>query len=498
MNNLTFAPIAISFLAFCLTLIAYRFPRVQKAISVFCAAGYFGLGFWVAFVRQTTEPLILQMGGWPAPFGITLVIDLMSAILIAVTGLIYFAVSIYSRPGTNAERSPLLFPLVNVLICGISGAFSTGDLFNLYVWFEVTLLASFVLMSLEGGKIRQSGTLKYVTLNALSSLLFLLAAGLIYNATHTLNFNDLSAKLLLLNRTDEAYVTTLGVLLFAAFAIKSALFPFYFWLPASYHTISPAISGLFAGMLTKVGLYSIFRVSLIVFPASEYLKELILIIAPLSMLIGVLGAIVQTNIRRILSFHIISQVGYIALAGVFVASQDPILRVTGFAAALFYMVHHIIVKANLFLISGLIRERMGTENLGKLGGLRTLYPYVALVFAIAALSLAGIPPSSGFWAKFALIKAALAAEYYVATIVMIIAGFLTVFSMSKIWIAAFWSAPKPSVAHENRTSVLPLLACSILAFVSLAIAFFPDVLMEKATIAANVVGKLSSEVAFDE
>lgn len=486
MSNLIFLPLVFPLLGFALCLLLKKNQSHQKIVSIVTSVLYICCSGWLLMMSQLL-PLSIQMGGWESPFGVMLAADMLSVILLSVTGLLYLAVSVYVTPGVNAEDSPFFFPLFHTVVLGISGAFLTGDLFNLYVWFEVTLLSSFSLMGLSTFRERLTGHVKYVVLNVLSSLVFLLAAGLIYNAAHTLQFADLVGRLSLVYRDDPNYVIFLSILLFSAFAIKSALFPFFMWLPASYFRLSPAISGLFAGLLTKVGLYAIFRVNFHVFPESAYVTNTVAALACMSMLLGVFGAIFQTHIRQILSFHIISQVGYIAAAGIFMGSQEVSVKVAGVSIALFYMVHHIIVKANLFLVSGLIYERAGTEDLAGLGGLQKKYPWVALLFAVPALSLAGIPPSSGFWAKFGLIKLSVSQSHFIATSVMLIAGFFTVYSMSKIWIGAFWSScPMKEKEHDLKSgSRLPVLACGILGGVSLFLAFQPDFLMDGAEIAAK-------------
>ncbi len=489
MSNLAFLPIALPFLAFATTLILPK-QQVKKIVSLLFAATYAGIGLWTCLSTTVALPITLQMGGWESPFGISLVYDRLSALLVTVTGFVYFAVTLYAVAGNNAEKSPLLFPLIHILVCGISGAFTTGDLFNLYVWFEVILLSSFVLFSLGHKPMRMAGAFKYVVLNLLSSLVFLAAAGLIYNATHTLNFTQLTANLQQLALSHPNYVLALNGLLFSAFAIKSALFPFFFWLPASYHALSPAVSALFAGLLTKVGLYAIFRVNLFIFPESEYIQTLLAILAGLSILLGVAGAIIQTNIRRILGFHIISQVGYIALAGVFAFSIDADLRLFGIAAALFYMAHHILVKANLYLVSGLIRSLTGSERLQNVCGLIARHGLIAFLFAVPALSLAGIPPLSGFWAKLGLFQASLESEYFLAVAVMVVGGFFTVFSMTKIWLGAFWGEPKSSAEGSDFGGSVPsvaLAACLLLSCLTIAIGLNPDILFTHAEAAAQAL-----------
>jgi multicomponent Na+:H+ antiporter subunit D len=230
-------------------------------------------------------------------------------------------------------------------------------------------------------------------------------------------------------------------------------------------------------------LYAIFQVNLLIFPESNYIKGLLLGLACMSILIGVIGAISQTNIRKILGFHIISQVGYILLAGIFILSTDQKLQVIGFAAALFYMVHHILVKANLYLVSGLIRYMTGHENLTKISGLITHHRLVAFLFAVPALSLAGIPPFSGFWAKLGLFQASLSANAFAAVCVMIIGGFLTVFSMSKIWLGAFWGETQN--VQTKPAPLCSLCACFLLTTLTIVIGFYPDLLFRYSEIAAR-------------
>ncbi|MCB0417919.1 MAG: Na+/H+ antiporter subunit D [Bdellovibrionaceae bacterium] len=484
MNNLVFLPVGIAFLGFSLTLIVSR--RSQKLASLAVAVCYVGFGVWSMFNLSRDVTLRLNVGGWPSPFGISLMYDNLTALLISLTGILYLATVLYSKPGKTSEDSPLFFPLIHILICGISGAFTTGDLFNLYVWFEVILLSSFVLLSLGNKVARIAGAFKYVVLNMLSSFFFLAAAGLVYNAAHTLNLVQLASNLGELALVSPNYVLSLNILLFIAFAIKSALFPFFFWLPASYHTLSPAISALFAGLLTKVGLYAIFRVNLFTFPQNDYVQALLGGLACASILIGVAGAIVQTSIRRILGFHIISQVGYIALAGIFAFSSDSTLQRFGISVALFYMAHHILVKANLYLVSGLVASITGTERLGKVTGLLATHAFLALLFAIPALSLAGIPPFSGFWAKLGLFQAALSANQILVIVVMLAGGFFTVFSMTKIWLSAFWGeAQWDGNARPQRAPVCSVIACILLSMLSVAIGLHPDLLFGRAELAAR-------------
>ncbi len=373
----------------------------------------------------------LQIGDWPAPFGITLVADLLSAIMVIITSVISFTTSVYSIATMDEQRQKFgYYPLLQILLMGIYGAFLTGDIFNLYVWFEVMLISSFVLLALGNKREQLEGAIKYVTLNLLSSAIFLAGVGILYGIAGTLNMADLARKIPLIGETN--ITTTVSILFIVAFGIKSAVFPLFFWLPASYHTPPYAVSAIFAGLLTKVGVYSLIRVFTLIFINDTNITHtIILIISGLTMLMGVFGAASQMEFRRVLSFHIISQIGYMTMGlGLYTK-----LALTG---AIFYIIHHIIVKTNLFFISGIVNRFKGTYNLKELGGLYKLYPLFGLLFLIPALSLAGIPPLSGFWAKFLVIKAGIEANEFLIVGISLFVGLLTLFSMIKIWNEAFW------------------------------------------------------------
>ena len=407
-----------------------------------------------------------QMGDWPAPFGITVVADLFSAIMVALAGVIGLAVALYSLATMDRERERFgYYPLLHVLLMGVCGAFLTGDLFNLYVWFEVMLMASFVLMALGGERAQMEGAIKYVTINLIASALFLAAVGMLYGVVGTLNMADLAQKLRAAPQMD--LVTTIAILFLVAFGIKAAVFPLFFWLPASYHTPPVAVSAIFAGLLTKVGVYALIRVFTLLFVQDAgYTHTIILVLSGLTMITGVLGAVAQNEFRRILSFHIVSQIGYMILGlGLFTTA--------GLAGSIFYIIHHIIVKTNLFLVSGVVHLFRGTYELEKLGGFYSASPGLSILFLIPALSLAGLPPLSGFFAKLTLIRAGLAAEQYVIVATALIVGLFTLFSMTKIWAEVFWKeAPEISGAEESaRTMSEPGVSAYllILPIVSLAI-----------------------------
>jgi len=408
--------------------------------------------------------LVLQAGGWPAPFGISLVADHLAAIMVVITGIMALATAVYALVDIDPAREGLGYhPLFLVLLAGINGAFLTGDLFNLYVWFEVLLISSFVLLTLGNRRAQLEGGLKYVAVNLVSSLFFLVSIGLTYGLTGTLNMADLAIAFQL---ADPGMVTILAMLFLVAFGIKAAIFPLFFWLPASYHTPPVAISAIFAGMLTKVGVYALIRAFTLLFTHDVgWTHTLLLWLAGLTMVTGVLGAAAQNEVRKILSFHIISQIGYMVMG---LAIYTPL----ALAGAVFYLVHHIIVKANLFFVAGLMQRMGGSFELKRLGGLYRHSPLLAVLFIIPAFSLAGFPPLSGFWAKLVVVLAGVEAGSWGIVAVALLVGLLTIFSMTKIWQAAFWAPAPTEVQLEGRPPLRLLVPVGALAVLTVTIGLY--------------------------
>lgn len=446
MSLLLVAPVAIPLVSAALGFVVRR-VRLQQAISLMGASALLVCATLLALQVLQHGTVALQLGGWPAPFGITLVADLLSALMVLVSALIGFVVFIYAGASIDAERRAMgFFPLLHVLLMGVGGAFIAGDLFNLYVWFEVMLIASFVLLSLGGERAQLEGAVKYVTLNLLSSALFLAAVGLLYGMVGTLNLADLAVMLRQMPR--PGLVVVVATLLMGAFGIKAAAFPLFFWLPPAYHTPPIAVSAVFAGLLTKVGVYALIRVFTLLFVQDVgFTHGVVLVLAALTMITGVLGAAAQMEFRRILSFHIISQIGYM-LVGL------GLFSVFGLAGSVFYVVHHILVKTNLFLVAGMSAQVRGTYDLKPSGGLYRSHPMLALLFVVPAFSLAGMPPLSGFFAKLALVRAALEQEHYVVVAVAALVSLLTLFSMTKVWGEAFWKAA-PTATGGTQSEAAP-------------------------------------------
>jgi len=482
MTNLLIYPILLPFATAVGSLLLWRRPVLQQTLSMIGSAGHLAacLLLLAAVVQDGIQ--VLAVGNWPAPYGISLVADHLSVLMLMVTGILGTATAMYARGEMAISlRSQGFHALFQVLIGGLSGAFLTGDLFNLYVWFEVILMASFGLIIWGQGRAQFVGAVRYVVINLLATLLFLLGLALLYGLTGSLNMAHLHQQIM--TQESRGLVTAVAFMFMAAFGIKAGMFPLFFWLPASYHTPPIAISALFAGMLTKVGVYALIRTFSLVFLHDTATTHAVLLVAAgLTMVTGVLGAAAQNEFRRILSFHIISQVGYMLLG---LALWTPL----ALAGAVFYLVHHMIVKANLFLVSGLSRDCSGTLELPAMGGLYGAKPFLAVLFFIPAFSLAGFPPLSGFWAKLLVIQSSLEAEHYTVAAVAVLVGLMTVYSMVKIWNEAFWK-PLPAsgsgvapVAH----AAWKMTPVCVLALITLSIGIGAEPLFQLADAAAREI-----------
>ncbi len=473
-----------------LALALFRYPRAQRAISFGALAAMLVVSAALAVVVEN-GPLAVGVGGWAAPVGVGLVIDRLAALLLTVSAVVMLCVLTYSlaqgavddpgvaasdraasdrqgRPGATGEARPggpaaaaprrshaaaavhasedlpvaIYHPTFLVLAAGVSLAFCSGDLFNLYVGFEVLLAASFVLLTLSGTSERIRAGAIYVVVALLSSIVFLLAIGLAYAATGTVNLAQLALRLA---EIDPGVRLTIELLLLLAFAVKAAVFPLSAWLPDSYPTAPAPVTAVFAGLLTKVGVYAILRTQTLLVPA-EGVDTVLMVFALATMLVGILGAVAQTDLKRLFSFTLVSHIGFM-IFGIGLATE------AGRAAAVFYVVHHITVQTTLFLVAGLVERRAGSTSLARLGGLAGVAPGLAVLFGIPALSLAGVPPLSGFLGKLGLLQGGVAVGTPMAwTLVVgsVVTSLLTLYALVKAWNKAFWQAPPAAPAPRAR------------------------------------------------
>ncbi len=467
MKHVVALPIVLPLVGAAVSVLVGRWRTAQRVvgIGVLSATTALAIALLVAVDRDGT--IAVQSGEWQAPVGISLVVDRLSAIMLTVGSLVLLAVLIYAIGQPGAERNHVGFQSVYLILsAGVAASFITGDMFTLFVSFEMMLTASYVLLTLGGRREQVRAGMTYVVISLLASALFITSLALLYAATGTMNMADLAQRMAEL---PTGVRSAFAVLLVAVFGIKAGLFPLFSWLPDSYPTAPSPVTAVFAGLLTKVGVYALIRTQTLLFPAESRPGALLLVVAGLTMVIGVLGAIAQDDVKRVLSFNIISHIGYMVMGlGLF--------SIAGLAAAIFYTVHHIVAKTTLFLTGGLIEHVGGSSSMRELGNMVRSAPVVAVLFLVPALGLAGVPPLSGFVPKFALTEAGFASGQYVIVAVSLVVSLLSLFSMMKIWIGVFWNPsddPPRGVVHTVGRAGGPVLMIGptiALVLVSLAIA----------------------------
>lgn len=472
--NLLVLPVLIPLVAMTLCLFFGRSVRVQRFIAGAAGGALLPTSFYLLSLAAGGETPVLRLGDWPGSFGIVFVLDQLSALMLvlaAVTQASTWWFACLGAVGLREERG-WFHPLFLLLAAAVNWAFLTADLFNLFVSFEIILISSYVLLTLNADRFNLAETIRFVLLNAVAGMLFLAASGLAYGRYGALNFADLALRV---RFDDPTWISvSIGTLLLVVFAIKAALFPFFFWLPDSYPRAALGVLPYFAGMLTKVGVYCLFRVFTLVFriETETWFSPLLLAIAGATMLFGVLGAVSRWSILHVLSFHIISQIGYMIFG-------LGLLSPLGVASGIFYIAHHILVKSTLFLIGGYILIRIGSDDLKKVGGLTRSEPILSLLFLAVAFSLAGIPPLSGFYGKFGLAIDGVEQGRWIVVTISILTSLLTLASMLKIWTYVFWGEPTDCVARPagKAISLWPIVSMVLL---SIAVALFSGPLFDLA------------------
>ncbi|EID52656.1 Na+/H+ antiporter subunit D [Saccharomonospora xinjiangensis] len=448
MTVLLALPVLLPLLGAALSLVLGRRPDLQRVIGLTVLSVVVVIASVLVYTTDTRGPVVAQLGGYAAPFGITLVADRLAALLLLVSAVVTLAVLVFSigQRVTDYGReiaSTTFQPAYLVLCAGVSLAYITGDLFNLFVAFEIMLSASYVLITRRTTARRVRAGMTYVIVSLTSSLLFITLIALVYAAAGTINLADLSVAF---RDLSPGVQTSIALLATVVFGIKAALVPLHFWLPDSYPTAPAPITAVFAGLLTKVGVYALIRTHTLVFQ-NDTGWTVILVVSMLTMIVGALGAIAQEDINRLLSFLLVSHIGFM----LFGLGMATVVGVTG---AILYVVHHITVQAALFLVSGLLTRRTGTVSLREMSGVARTAPFIAVLFAVPALNLAGIPPFSGFIAKITLFRAgaeSATALVYTATAAAVLTSFLTLYALTRVWVGAFWGAEREPFPNADPT-----------------------------------------------
>lgn len=479
------APVAIPLVFAALATLLRHRPAAARAAGG-AGIALMTLASLMLLLRATAGPVAVTVfGGWQKAFAVSFVGDVLAAVLSLTTGVIATAAAFYGVADLRRRRRCAGYDaMMLAMLAAVNGAFLTGDLFNLYVWFELALVSALGLLSIDRTRAGIDGALRYATLSMLGASFILLGIALLYGSTGTLDIARLGA--VLADEPATASTAAAAALLLAGFGLKSGLVPFHFWLPASYHAAPITVSAVFAGLLTKMGFYALLRIMAGVFGigtggiGGAAIEPLLAGIAVLTMILCALAAMAQGDIRRVLAWQVIAQVGYM-LMGLALATRG------GLTAAVFYMVHSMIVQANLFLGAGAIHRATGSWRLKRMGGMMKANPAFALLFAVPALSLAGIPPFSGFWAKTGVIRAALFDESWWQAGAAFAAGLLTIISVAFIWSEALWKDPPRG--HRIRAVPPAMLAgMTLLSAATLAISLAPQYLWGIAQEAAMLLG----------
>jgi len=475
-DHLAIAPLLVPLVTATLALLTRRWPRLRTGISLLGGAVYaaaVALVVWrVVLAPGAPGAVAYQLGDHPPPFGITLVADGLSAFMLTLTAAIGVpALAFSARYLERAVQDVFYYPLYHFLLLGITGAFLTGDLFNLFVWFEVMLMASYVLISFYGEARHTRATLWFLVLNIVGSAVMLVAVGGLYATTGTLNMADMARRLAdpAAHGVPVGPVVGLSGLLLAVFALKAGLAPFQFWVPSAYTAAPMPATALLAGGSKKVGIYAIIRLYFTVFSEASvgvalpgiagdsplaFLAFVLLAMAGASIAVGGVGAVQGGSLEEVFAYSSIGQVGFIAVpVAVAAAASDPAARRLGILAALVFALHHTLTKGMLFLVAGTVRDATATSRLADLGGMAGRFPVVSGAFFVGALSLVGIPPLSGFVGKFLVFDASLGGGTGVALAALLVGSVLTIAYTTRTWTMGFWGERSSAVYHGERDPV---------------------------------------------
>jgi multicomponent Na+:H+ antiporter subunit D len=505
-EQIVIAPLVVALVAAVATLATKYWPRLQRALSVAGSVAYLGVVAVLFDTVRTDGILTYQLSDWNAPFGISVVADSLSAFMLALGAVVALVALVFAALYVDEFGQRLSFhPLFHFMMVGVSGSFLTGDIFNLFVWFEVMLMSSYVLVVFYSGAQHTKAALQYVVLNLVGSAIMLLSIGGLYAVTGTLNMADLSRRLAdpAAYGVDPAPVLGLSAILFAVFALKAGIVPFHWWVPAAYRAAPAPVSAVLAGVVKKVGVYAIIRLYFTIFSVASFGElglpgfagdsllafygPIMFVMATASILLGGFGAIDRDNLDDLLAYSSIGQIGFILLplavgatATGTVPGADMTIRTLAITAALIYAVNHGLAKAGLFLISGAIFSGVGSIEFDDLGGLSERAPVLSVGFLVAALALVGTPPLSGFFGKFLVFDTAVRALALespgagLAIAVVLGGAMLTIAYVTRAWNRGFWGTPSEMV--EGASTPRPQVAVAlvlVVAVVAVGIGFEP-------------------------
>jgi len=459
MINLPILPILLPLVAAIILMFLSKSVKAQRIVSVIASAAT-AAAAWAVMLKVRSEGIqTVDMGSWPAPFGITLVSDMLSILLVLTASVITLCVVIYSFRSIGSGREAFYYyPIVQFLLVGVNGSFTTGDIFNLFVFFEIMLMSSYVLIVIGGTKVQLRESIKYILVNVISSAIFVIAVGYLYSVTGSLNMAHISSRISELGA--EPIITVLAILFLVVFGLKGGIFPLYFWLPGSYAAPPAPILALFGALLTKVGVYAILRTyTLFFYHDQPFTHDILSLLALLTMVAGSIGALAYKDVKQILIYNIIIAVG-VLLFGIAVMTEESI------AGTIFYLIHDMIIKAGLFLLGGIMIYIAGTSNLNKMGGLIRQYPALGWTFLIASFALAGIPPLSGFTGKLLIVRAGFESGEYVGALVVLLSSLAVLYSAVTLFMSVFWQKPDAPLPKTKKHTASRFIPAAVLVILS--------------------------------
>ncbi|GGA99163.1 Na+/H+ antiporter subunit D [Macrococcus hajekii] len=465
MSNILVLPIVIPAIFAIILIFIGKKPIIKRMVAFFGAIlTALSAGYNLFYIMQHGIQF-LELGSWPVPYSITLTVDHLAAAFVFTTSLLMIFIILYSYQSITVERERYYYyASVLFMLCGLNGAFSTGDIFNLFVFFEVFLMSSYVLMIIGGTKIQLQESIKYILVNVISSSFFVMAVAMLYSVTGSLNMADISVKLSQLN--NHSIITIVAILFIFVFATKAGMFPLYFWMPGAYYAPPIPILTMFGALLTKVGVYALMRTYSLFF-RTETVETILLVLAMLTIISGVIGALAYRDMKKIIIYNIMIAVGVI-IAGV------SVLTVDGMLGAIYYVFHDILIKAALFMLVGIIIHITGQTAYDRAGGLIKQYPLLGWTFFIAALSLAGIPPLSGFFGKYYIVKALLAEGHVISAVIILLSSLAVLYSVIKIFMHVFWGEEEIQIQPKPYKKML--IASIIVTLLAVGFGFYADAL----------------------
>nr|WP_106782229.1 Na+/H+ antiporter subunit D [Lysinibacillus timonensis] len=443
MNNIIVLPLIIPIITAVILVFLREHIILQRIITLITMVFISAISVVLLLVVQSNGIIKIDFSGWLPPFGILFVADSFALLMVIISSIVTILCLIYSFSTIGYKHEHMFFyPFVLFLIAGVNGSFLTGDIFNLFVCFEVMLFASYVLVALGGEKIQLRESLKYMLINVVASWIFLVALAYLYGTIKTLNMAHIADRVAEVGQ--NPLITTVAILFLIVFSLKAGLLLF-FWLPGSYTVPPTAVQALFAALLTKVGIYALIRTFTLMFPLNqEVTHTLIGIMAGITIIAGCMGALSGKDVYTIATYNVIIGVGFI-LIGLAVGTESAI------SGAIYYLMHDMVAKALLFLLIGTMVYLTGETVVKRMSGLIQHYPLFGWMFLIVLLALTGVPPLSGFVGKILIGQGAIEAGSFVLLAIGFASSVIVLYSLLRIFLASFFG--ETTVSEEDKKPI---------------------------------------------